>query len=93
MPSKYCGNLPRCKNWWWCSVNYRPNDNVHCFAPLTNYDRIISKTPEQLAEFLIQDGDCPPERMYPDSCPMVERITPAVCCDCWLGWLKKEAKD
>lgn len=61
--------------------------------PSTNYDRIISKTPEELADFLNQDGSCPPERMYPDRCPNCDKVTPKVCCDCWLDWLKQEAKD
>ena len=61
--------------------------------PITNYNRIVSKSPEELAEFLIQDGRCPPERMYPDSCPNCDRITPKSCYDCWLDWLKQEATD
>ena len=59
--------------------------------PKTNADRIRSMTDEELAEFLIQDGRCPPERMYPDSCPNCDRVTPKVCYDCWLDWLKQEA--
>lgn len=61
--------------------------------PQTNADRIRAMTDEELAEFLIQDGDCPPERRYPDSCPNRDRVTPKVCCDCWLDWLKQEAKE
>lgn len=93
MPSKYCEKLPCCKNAWWCATDYRPSKNVKCFDAMTNYDRIISKTPEELAEFLFQDGDCPPERMYPDSCPNCDRITLKVCYDCWIDWLKQEVTD
>lgn len=57
---------------------------------LTNYERLIRKTLEEMAEFLNQDGDCPPERMFPDSCPNCDRVTPKVCHDCWLDWLKQE---
>lgn len=57
----------------------------------TNADRIRAKSDEELAEFLIQDGDCPPERMYPDSCPNCDRVTSYICRDCWLDWLKQEA--
>lgn len=57
----------------------------------THADQIRAKTDEELAEFLIQDGDCPPERMYPDSCPNCDRVTPKVCYDCWLDWLRQEA--
>ena len=71
--------------WWDCEFQNR--------KPITNYDRIISKTPEELAEFLFQDGDCPPERMYPDSCPNCDRITLKVCYDCWIDWLKQEVTD
>ena len=59
--------------------------------PKTNADRIRAMTDEKLAEFLIQDGDCPPERMYPDSCQNCDRVTLKVCRDCWLDWLKQEA--
>lgn len=59
--------------------------------PLTNADCLRAMTDEELAEFLIQDGDCPPERMYPDSCPNCDRATPKMCYDCWLNWLKQEA--
>ena len=85
-----------------CPMQYGSVDPATCPAaeccpnatpPLTNYDRIISKSPEELAEFLIQDGDCPPKRMYPDSCPNCDRVTPKVCYDCWLDWLKQEATE
>ena len=59
----------------------------------TNADRIRAMTDEELAEFEMEDGDCPPERMYPDSCPDCDRVTPKVCYDCWLDWLKQEAKE
>ena len=62
------------------------------FAPQTNADRIRSMTDEELAEFLIQDGDCPQGRRYPYSCPNCDRLTLKVCCDCWLDWLQKEVK-
>lgn len=58
----------------------------------TNADRIRAMTDEELAEFLFQDGDCPPERMYPDSCPDCGRVTLKVCHNCWLDWLKQEAE-
>ena len=82
MPSKYCGKLPRCKNSWWCAIDYRPTDNVHCFEPLTNYDRIISKSPEELAKF-IANIECEP----------TEACAGKSCDQCILEWLKKEAED
>lgn len=71
-------------------ISYMPKDYP---KPTTNYDRIKSKTPEELADYLIQYGACPPERMYPDSCPNCDRVTPKVCYDCWLDWLKQEAEE
>ena len=81
----------QCADFEWC----KENEECGLFKPKpkTNYDRIISKSPEELAEFLIQDGDCPPERMYPNSCPNCDRVTPKSCYDCWLDWLKQEAKE
>lgn len=84
----------RCEKQFSCLLNY---DGVPCrknrTVEPTNYDRIISKTPEEMAEFLNQDGVCPPERIYPDSCPNCDRVTLKVCCDCWLDWLKEEATE
>ncbi len=90
-PMTLCG---RCEKHFFCLLNY---DGVPCrknrTVEPTNYDRIVSKTPEELAEFLSQDGDCPPERMYPNGCPNCDRVTPKVCYDCWLDWLKQEATE
>ena len=67
--------------------------NLQTEKPMTNADLIRAMSDEELSEFLIQDGDCPPERMYPDGCPNCDRVTPKVCCDCWLDWLRQEAKE
>jgi hypothetical protein len=59
------------------------------FIPMTNYDRIISKTPEELAEWLYVlndehcDSVCPPSD---PACPSHEN-----CVECWLDWLRQEA--
>lgn len=54
----------------------------------THYDRIIRKTPEELAEWIAG--------IYPD-CPPGFSPAPLgcddVCTECWLEWLRKEAKD
>lgn len=52
---------------------------------LTNYDRVISKSPEKLAAWFNSYFTCPPKT----TCPMGE----ASCEKCWLGWLKQEATD
>ncbi|MBO5970722.1 MAG: hypothetical protein J6S14_19790 [Clostridia bacterium] len=57
--------------------------------PQTNYDRLISKTPEELAE--IMASDCPPN--YPlVNCREYEKYDGNLdCCKCWLDWLKAPA--
>lgn len=51
MPSNHCEKMGQCKNSWWCAIDYRP-DNKDCFEQMTEYDRLISKTPEEMAVFL-----------------------------------------
>lgn len=81
MPSKYCEKLPRCKNAWWCATDYKPSKNVKCFDAMTNYDRIISKSPEELAKWIA--GDVLNLRYA-----ALEMATEA-----WLDWLKQEATE
>lgn len=57
---------------------------------LTNYDRLISKTPEELAEWMckaqFREGEfCPPKRGW-QYCLMADG-----CHECWLDWLKSPA--
>ena len=60
----------------------------------TNYDRIISKTPKELAKFMGELPCCPPgadleELCYPmDSCEGTDLQV-----QCWLDWLGKEADE
>ena len=95
----YCGrykerHLGACDGCRWKKVlELATNLQPTCNNVATNADRIRAMSDEELAEFLIQDGDCPPERMYPDGCPNCDRVTPKVCCDCWLDWLRQEAKE
>ena len=62
--------------------------------PITNYDRIISKSPEELAKFMGELPCCPPgadvkELCYPmDSCAGTDLQV-----QCWLEWLKQEADE
>ena len=56
--------------------------------PKTNYERIISKTPEELAEWLwFKVGKCPPFDVCPSQC------IPCEAKDCWLDWLKQEVEE
>lgn len=65
------------------------------FKPRTNYDRIISMKPEELAKFIefVSAGcdymfpDCPAH----DSCKLVCDQNDA-CRKGWLDWLKQEAE-
>lgn len=53
---------------------------------ITNYDRLISKTPEELAKIMV--GDCPPNYPHGD-CREYEKYDGNLdCCKCWLDWLK-----
>ena len=53
--------------------------------PKTNYDRIISKSPEELAEW-INNNSCL-------CAPGKEPCEDGECEECWLDWLKQEAKE
>lgn len=73
-----------------CNHYFRREDFPMCVLdrtkkPITNYDRLVSKSPEELAEWLGDTDACPPgecTHFYDDvDCPA-----------CWLDWLKKEVK-
>ena len=90
MPSKYCDRLPRCKNAWWCAIDYRPSENVKCFDAMTNYDRLVGKTPEELAVLISESIDCGVcEEMH--GFRMCDAAPDKACEDCWCGWLRQEA--
>lgn len=93
MPSKYCGKLPRCKNSWWCATDFRPSENAECFTAMTNYDRIISKTPEELAEWVAEQSTAPncTGKCHKDYEVYGELRT--FCHDCWLDWMRKEVNE
>lgn len=63
--------------------------------PQTNYDRIISKTPEELAEWINN------EYGSTDWCPVDAPVDPVTrmclvhddCTECIVDWLKQEVKD
>lgn len=81
MASKYCEKLPRCKNAWWCATDYKPSKNVRCFDAMTNYERIKSKTPEELAEWIAGS---------------VLNLTGGalkMAKEAWLDWLKRNVEE
>lgn len=54
---------------------------------VTNYDRLISKTPEEIAK-IVYSG-CPPV----DGCLDHDDYESPNCVGCWIDWLKQEAKE
>lgn len=67
----------------------RPTDSCDRWKTMkqTNYDRIISKTPEELARYM---AEIQMQRGCPNDGAMDCRDNCAVC---WLDWLKQEAKE
>lgn len=59
--------------------------------PETNYQRVMRKTPEELAEWfsnrVVADGvECPPQHGYKHC------LEQDGCRACWLDWLRQEAE-
>jgi hypothetical protein len=75
------------------------NDNIKDYPPyldypkprkpVTNYDRLVSKSPVELAEFM-WIRSCPTAAMC-DAC--IKSSMDMNCKECWLDWLKQEATD
>lgn len=69
---------------------YKPQKQTNfVYDPIrTNYDRIISKTPEELAKFISENVECfatcPARR---DRCGYSDN-----CRKAWLDWLRQEAE-
>lgn len=84
MSSMFCTNIYKCKNAGWCARDFNPkSDAPECFEPLTNYDRIISKTPEELAQWIAKFCGC-------SYCPGFNVQCNNGCTEYWLDWLKQE---
>lgn len=66
-------------------LNYEPRQQ-------TNYDRIISKTPEEMAELIGDNIDCSicKEKYSADGCP---RTVEKDCYGVWLDWLKAPVEE
>lgn len=55
------------------------------FQPMTNYDRLISKTPEEMAKYIA----CVLQYREGDVCPPTHKCAVDKSCEkCWLDWLK-----
>ena len=91
MKCKNCFNLEKMKDYArgdvydWCVVKHdNPDTDMErdCpfYKPITNYDRVISKTPEKLAEWIAGD---------------VLNLTGGalkMATEAWADWLRKERK-
>lgn len=57
--------------------------------PITRYDRIRAKSVEEMAEWImsIEPAACPFRDDHGDDCRFSH------CKDCWLDWLKQEARE
>lgn len=77
---------------WNCSPEFAREPSNFKRKPITNYDRIISKTPEELALFLSDVVDCGVcEEMH--GFRMCDAAPGKACEDCWAGWLRQEVKE
>lgn len=87
-----------------CPMQYGVVDSATCPAveccpnatpPLTNYDRIVRKTPEELAVWLAQQEYRRPG--FDGWLPLCNHVMGAKVCHahgceaCWLDWLRQEA--
>lgn len=85
MASNQCDRVNRCKNSWWCAVDYNPA-NKDCFEPMTHCDKLRAKNDEELALWIADRSfGCPP------GCSPAPLGCDDVCVDCWLDWLRQEA--
>ena len=80
MSSMFCKKIYQCRNADWCARDFNPkSDCPECFEQITNYDLLISKTPEQLADWLADIlNHCEnkkPEELCRMSCPLYK------CCN------------
>jgi hypothetical protein len=76
-----------CINPKYCTSSYTVEQR-----PTTNYGRIISKTPEALAEFIVGITDCGECEAF-HGFRMCDAAPEKTCEQCWCGWLTQEAKD
>jgi hypothetical protein len=83
MASNKCDRVNRCKNSWWCAVDYNPANN-DCFEPMTHGDVLRAKSDEELAWAYAY-------RLA--SCYGCEASTIEDCVKCTLDWLRQEDTD
>lgn len=95
-PNPNCGRCGHLNNRGFCNMTacaypMQINSGTYIATPQTNYDRLISKTPEELSVLLGES--CPPG----SGCLTCKDYTDVISgnrrCDiCWLDWLRQEIK-
>lgn len=94
LPKSVCDNCVNTECLWRAPTGGKDPPVMICPAkidkPQTNYDRIVSKTPEELAKYFRFVVDC-------EFCPVVESARECTdgkyCMERWLDWLKQEATE
>ena len=89
-----------------CANGKLPSDSATCvecglsrknYKPLTNYDRLISKTPEEMAqaieEFSYDVVTCPKDKCHLEPMSPYDSLDRNECRKCWLKWLKSPVED
>ena len=91
----------KCQNKAWCyDGNHEltrhgcAENNWCCFSPVTNYDLLISKSPEELAEWIETIANCDSCQHFWSlgKCRGGDGTTHAACRLKWLDYLKQEAE-
>lgn len=59
--------------------------------PQTNYDRLISKTPEELAIWIAENTGCDDWCIHSRNGECARKPEDYCCINMWLYWLKQEA--
>ena len=85
-----CGIADGCERVWKDTTAAYTSCVSYTPPPPTNADKIRTSTDEELVDFMIAVGKgysgCPQLK----TCPC-DQVTS--CMDCWLKWLRREAKD
>lgn len=70
-----------------------PSRSDHKYRHDSNYDHIISKSPEELAEWISTIADCVAcEMIHSAECRYHLHQEGKSCYQCWLDWLNTEAE-
>ena len=102
MKCRDCSNLHlirECKNLLWCDdVLDAPDPDAEreCkyFKRATNYDRLVSKTPEELARWIAENTGCSDWCHLSEQCAKNHDIDDTHCCITeWYNWLKAPVEE